>query len=78
MTYAAYQCHNTTEMLPTTRGQWSVLPDWAGSGRVPAQLGGFEFDCAGKYWLGRVDKIWAGFLVSLAVFKTYKLYRLIG
>ncbi len=24
-------------------------------------LGGFEFDCAGKYWLGRVDKIWAGF-----------------
>ncbi len=27
-------------------------------GRVP---GGFEFDCAGKYWLGRVDKIWAGF-----------------
>ncbi len=26
-----------------------------------ARLGGFEFDCAGKYWLGRVDKIWAGF-----------------
>ncbi len=25
-----------------------------------ARLGGFEFDCAGKY-LGRVDKIWAGF-----------------
>ncbi len=31
----------------------AVLPDWA--------VGGFEFDCAGKYWLGRVDKIWAGF-----------------
>ncbi len=26
-----------------------------------ARLGGFEFDYAGKYWLGRVDKIWAGF-----------------
>ncbi len=30
-------------------------------GRFPAQLGGFEFDCAGKYWFGRVDTIWAGF-----------------
>ncbi len=26
-----------------------------------ARLGGFEFDCADKNWLGRVDKIWAGF-----------------
>ncbi len=25
-----------------------------------ARLGGFEFDCAGKYWLRRADKIWAG------------------
>ncbi len=40
-------------------------------GRVSAQLSGFEFDCAGGQNLG-----W--FLVSLAVFKTYKLYRLIG
>ncbi len=23
-------------------------------GRVPSQLGGFEFDYAGKYWFGRV------------------------
>ncbi len=44
MTYAAYQCHNTTEMLPTTRGQWSVLPDWAGLNlivRVNIGLGGW-------------------------------------
>ncbi len=25
-----------------------------------ARLGGFEFDCVGKYWLEQVDKIWAG------------------
>ncbi len=30
-------------------------------GRVPSQLGGFEFDCAGKYWLGRVFGQFGGF-----------------
>ncbi len=36
--------------------QWTV--QCCQIGRVP---GSFEFDCAGKYWLGRVDKIWTGF-----------------
>ncbi len=40
--------------------------------RVPAQLGSFEFDCADKYWLGRVDKIWAG-LGSVCRFSNIKI-----
>ncbi len=40
-----------------------------------ARLGGFEFDCAGEYWLGAGGQNLGWFLVSLAVFKTYKLYR---
>ncbi len=34
----------------------AVLPVWESS----PQSGSFEFDCAGKYWLGRVEKMWVG------------------
>ncbi len=47
----------SSEALVTKRGSCKLQPVRSSV----ARLGGFEFDCAGKYWLGRVDKIWAGF-----------------